>query len=318
MQIDIKNEFETEEYAVIRVLDLVNGKYRVRRFREDNEEQIGWEVYPTMNNEPLDYIPFYFIGPDGGEADLSEPVLIDLVDLNLKHFQVSADYEHGCHMTGLPTPWVAGINPEKFDDKGNPVYPKLHIGSMTAWILPVGAEAQYLEFTGQGLTELRENLKGKEEQMAALGARMLTPEKAGVEAADTLAIRHAGENSVLSAIAVAVSDGLTKALKTFVAWAGASVTDDNVKFEINRDFAPFLLSPQALTALLGAVQAGKMSDESFFNLLQRADLQDSELTFEEEQNRIDAAPPPNPVPPPGQSGANAGETGPDTNNEGNE
>lgn len=298
-QITVKSEFEVEERAIIRVLDLVDGKYRVRLFYEDNEEQIGWEVFPTMDNKPLDYIPFYFIGPDGGESDLSEPVLIDLVDLNIKHFQVSADYEHGCHMTGLPTPVVIGAAPEKHDSSGNPVYPKLYIGSTVAWMLPQGADAKYLEYSGQGLGALEKNLANKEAQMAAIGARMLMPEKAGVEAADTIAMRHAGEQSILSAIAVSVSEGLTKALKTFCQWAGATtVTDENTKFEINRDFAPFMLSPQALTALLGVVQAGKLSDEAFYNLLQRADLADSEISFQDDQARIDEAPAiPGPVAP---------------------
>src|SRR6476661_6240491 len=237
-QLDIKNEFEEETVNVIRVLDLNNGKYRVRRFKEDDETQIGWDIYPTMNNMPLDFIPFYFIGPDGSNSDLSEPVLIDLVNTNIKHYQVSADYEHGCHFTGLPTPIVTGMPPE-FDKDGNPVKPKLYIGSTTAWILPQGADGKYMEFTGQGLTALKENLDRKEAQMAALGARMLTPEKSGVEATETVAMRHSGENSILSAIALAVSDGLTKALKTFVEWAGETVTKDT-KFEINRDFMPFM------------------------------------------------------------------------------
>jgi hypothetical protein len=309
-QVIVKNEFETEDRAIIRVLDLNGGKYRVRRFYEDNEEQIGWDIYPTMNGVQLDFIPFYFIGPDGGESELSEPVLIDLVDLNIKHFQVSADYEHGCHMTGLPTPVVTGWKPTQFDEAGVPIRDKLYIGSGTAWLLPEGSDAKYLAVKGDDLKALKDNLDSKKEEMAALGARMLTPDKAGVEAADTLAIRHAGEHSILAAIAVAVSDGLTKALMTFAEWAGVKATKDNIKFEINRDFAPFLLSPQALTALMGIVQAGKMSDESFFNLLQRADLQDSELTFEEEQARIDTAPSiPAPVPgsPPNQPGQTGNE-----------
>jgi hypothetical protein len=45
--------------------------------------------------------------------------------------------------------------------------------------------------------------------MAAIGARMLAPEKNGVEAAETLFMRHSGENSILSAIAIAVGNGLT-------------------------------------------------------------------------------------------------------------
>ena len=312
-QTDIKNEFEEETYAVIRVLDLHNGKYRVRRFKEENEIQIGWDVYPQLDGQPLTEIPFYFIGPDGGQSDVTEPVLIDLVDLNIKHFQVSADYEHGCHMTGLPTPVITGLQPEGFTEAKEgqpsvPIYPKIYVGSTTALILPLQATADYMEFTGQGLQALEKNLDRKESQMAAIGARMLTPEKAGVEAADTVAMRHAGENSILAAIAVAVSEGLTKALQMFARWAGEK-TVDKIKFEINRDFMPFPITPQALTALLSTVQAGKMSHEAFFDLLKRGDLFDSELDFEDEQARIDAAPSiPAPVPPgapqpqPGQNG----------------
>jgi hypothetical protein len=284
------SEFEEKEYDVIRVLDLIDGKYRVRRFKEDNEEQIGWDIFPTMNNAPMTEIPFFFIGPDGGQHELSEPVLIDLVDLNIKHYQVSSDYEHGCHMTGLPTPVVSGMTAERFDAAGNPVYPTLYIGSTSAWILPTGAEANYLEFTGQGLKALKENLDSKEAQMAALGARMLTPDKAGVEAAETVAMRHSGESSILAAIAVAVSEGLTKALKVFAQWAGVAVSEDSIVFEINRDFMPFAITPQALSSLLSAVQAGKLSHEAFFDLMKRGDLIDSELKFEEEQARIDAEP----------------------------
>jgi len=310
---EVESEFKDKKFAVIRVLDLINGHYRVRRFLEENESQIGWDIYPTMNGQPMEYIPFYFIGPDGGEPELSDPVLIDLVDLNIKHFQVSADFEHGCHMTGLPTPWIAGATPQSFAADGSPIWPKLYIGSMTAWMLPAGAETGYLEFNGQGLKALTDNLDKKEAQMAAIGAKMLTPEKTGVEAAETVAMRHAGENSILAAIAVAVSEGLTKALKVFAEWAGVPVTEDNIKFDINRDFMPFPMSPQALVALLATVQAAQLSSESLFDLMKRGDLIDAEISFEDEQARIDAAPA---MPPP--VAAPIGEEVPEPKNKGTE
>ncbi len=52
----------------------------------------------------------------------------------------------------------------------------------------------------------------------------------------------------------------------------------------------FAITPQALTALLSTVQAGKMSHEALFNLMKRGDLHEADLTFEEEQDRIDEAP----------------------------
>lgn len=293
-----KSEFETEEETHIRVLDLVEAeggyRYRVRVFMEDTEAQIGEDVYPLMNGQPLDFIPFYFIGPDGTDGTLDDPILIDLVDLNLKHYMVSADYEHGCHMTGLPTPVVSGYARE-FDQAGQPIESKFYIGSTTAWVFPdANAKASFLEFTGTGLGALEKNLDRKEAQMAAIGARMLAPEKTGVEAAETLAMRHNGENSILAAIAIAVSEGLTKALKVFCEWAGQSSAA--VKFEISREFIPVIADAQLLTQLMALVQGGHMDAESLFDWLKRADFVHHDLTFEEMQARIDAMPPPAPAP----------------------
>ena len=307
------NEFETEEKGRVRVLDLFEGKYRQRVFDEESGEQIGGEVYPVMNNKNLDFIPFYFIGPDGTDGSLDDPIMIDLVDLNLKHYMVSADYEHGCHMTGLPTPVVSGYARE-FDQSGQPIESKFYIGSTTAWVFPdANAKADYLEFSGQGLQALENNLNRKEAQMAAIGARMLAPEKSGVEAAETLAMRHNGENSILAAIAIAVSDGITKALKVFCEWAGETST--SVKFEISREFIPVIADAQLLTQLMALVQGGHMDAESLFDWLKRADLVDHDLTFEQMQARIDAMPPPAPVaalPAPGNN--NDPNANPDNNN----
>ena len=302
------SEFETDEECHIRVLDLIDGKYRVRIFKEEDESQIGEDLYPLMNGKPLDFIPFYFIGPDGTDGTLDDPIMIDLVDLNLKHYMVSADYEHGCHMTGLPTPVISGYQRE-FDQTGKPVESKFYIGSTTAWVFPdVGAKAEFLEFTGQGLSALEKNLDRKEAQMAAIGARMLAPEKTGVEAAETLAMRHNGENSILAAIAVAVSQGLTKALKVFCEWAGEN--SNNVKFEINREFIPVIADSALLTQLMALVQGGYLDKESLFDWLKRADLVAHELTFEEMQARVDSDPPPAPAP----IGHNGGPTLDDPNN----
>jgi hypothetical protein len=116
------SEFIKEEQTQIRVLDLEEGSnlYRVRLFKADTEEQIGEDIYPLMNGKPLNFIPFYFIGPDGTDGAFDEPVLIDLFDHNIKHYQVSADYEHACHMTALPTPWVTGYA-TGIDSEGQPV-----------------------------------------------------------------------------------------------------------------------------------------------------------------------------------------------------
>lgn len=278
-------EFEVEHVMQWRVLDLEGaGFYRQRVFRKaekekDAFEQIGDDIYPMMGSRNLTELPFFIIGTDGVDSDVDEPPLIDLVDLNLSHYRTNADYEHGCHFTGLPTLFLSGFTG---DDEGNA--PVFRIGSQTAIVADhPEADGKFIEFTGQGLTSLKENLDRKEAQMAVLGARMIAEEKRVAETATTAAIHRTGENSVLAAIAMAVSEALERALSVFAQWAGAS---GEVVYQLNRDYNPAMLDAATLTALLKAVQLGQMSEPELFDLMQRADIIDAEVTFEEHQEQV--------------------------------
>ncbi|MDD1625889.1 MAG: DUF4055 domain-containing protein, partial [Methylococcaceae bacterium] len=219
-----------------------------------------------------------FICADDLNSDPEAPALIDLADLNIAHYRVTADYEHGCHFTGLPQAIIAGYQKESDSEK-------LYIGGPSAWVFSdPQAKGYYMEFTGQGLGALENNLNRKEEQMSLLGARMLMPEKRGIEAADTANIHRAGESSVLASISQNVSLGLTKALQVFSQWAGY---DQNVSIEINRDFMNVGLSPQEITALMGLVQAGYMSPQTLYFNLNNGELYPESWSFEEEQASID-------------------------------
>lgn len=274
-------EFSHKTEAVYRVLDLdAAGQYRQRLFKigkKGEDIQIGEDAYPLMNGRPLDYIPFGICGTDGLDCALDEPPLIDLVDANIAHYQVNADYRHGLHFTGLPTLFLAGVQLNEGE--------KIHVGS-TAAITSAdpNADGKFIEFTGQGLSETREALKEIKQEMAMLGARAIADETKQAETLGGTAIKRSGENSILSSIALAVSGALTWALGVFSQWAGQS---GEVVYEINRDFMPTLMDSQTLTALVGAVQAGKISDSEFFELMQRGDVIDGAKTFDEHQAEVE-------------------------------
>jgi hypothetical protein len=279
-----KNEFESECETRYRVLDLSTGVYRQRVFRinDKGEDELLSEFYPVMRGKNLDYIPFQFIGAENLTSDIDAPPLIDMADLNIAHYKVSADYEHGCHFTGLPTPWIAGYRPPEGSDN-------LYIGSSTAWVFSdPSAKAEFLEFKGTGLTALESNLSRKEQQMAILGARMLAQDKKMVESADTASIHRAGENSILAAIAANVSEGLSRSLIIFSQWTGGS---DNASIEINKDYLNMPLSAQELTAMVAAWQAGAISQQTLFYNLKSGEMYPDNITFEDEQSMIEATAP---------------------------
>lgn len=287
------DEFVTKDEDRWRVLDLdPAGFYRQRLFRKDkggNDEQIGDDIYPLMNGNKLDRIPFVILGTDGRGDELDQPPLIDLINANIALYQINADYRHGLHFTGLPTPVISGYVPEKDGEK-------FYIGSMSAWVFPdPQAKASFLEFQGTGLKELSTAIDAKKQEMAMLGARMIADETQ--KARETLGatqIKRQGENGMLSRIALALSEGLEIALEIFAQWAGQA---GDIVFQLNRDFEPTLIDAPTLTALTASLQAGAISPQEFFDLLQRGDMVEASATYEEHQAQIDANKPPSPAKP---------------------
>lgn len=280
-----KSLFVTELVDQLRVLVLLDGVYVVQLYRKPKDggqwEPFGPAITPLQSGRPLPAIPFFPFGPEENSLNCQMPPLLDLVDLNISHYRTDADLEHGAHFTGLPTPFFAGVTLGENE--------KIRIGSATAVVSPdPQASCMYLEFTGQGLGALEKLLDRKEAQMAAIGARMLMPEKSGVEAEDTVKLRHNGENSVLAAQAALVSDGMQKVLNLMREWAGIP---GEIVFRLSTDYLPSRLSPQELTALVTSWQQGAISKRTLFTNLQMGEIVEPGKTFEEAETEGMEEPP---------------------------
>lgn len=119
--------------------------------------------------------------------------------------------------------------------------------------------------------------------MAILGARMLEQQKKATETAEVAAVHRSGEQSMLAAMAQAISIGMRQALETFSAWAGGQ---GPVEYDLNRDFFPLAMNPQQLSALVLAWQQGGISKQTLFDNLQQGEIIAESTTFEEEEVMI--------------------------------
>jgi len=238
-------------------------------------------VVPKMaGGRVLHEIPFTFYNSEDLEPPPKVGPLLDLINVNFSHYRNSADLEHGRHFTALPTAWVAGFDPSSTH---------LKIGSAVAWVTEeVAARAGFLEFTGAGLGHLAEGMVQKEHLMAVLGARLLEEQKTGIEAADTVKLRHSGESSVLSLISQSAARGLTRTLKLVADWMSSSASE--VRVELNTDFDTNGLDPRVIAELIKAAQAGLMSWDTFFINMKRGELVPSGRTADEELSLIKSVP----------------------------
>lgn len=292
--VEIKSsEFDNGMRKQIRVLDLepTTGNYRQRVFVENKQAntandkwiQEGDDVYPQMNGAPLQFIPFYFVGAKNSLPCPEKPPLIDMANVNLSHYRSTADLEHGAHFTGLPTAVITGHT----DDDSEGKNAEYRIGAATAWIFPnPETKVQYLEFQGQGLEALENRIAKKEEQMAFLGARMLSPEKKSAETAETAAIHRMGESSVLASLAQSVGEAIEKALRFMSEWAGFD-GGEAVEYKLNKDFMATIMTPQELTALLQTWQAGGIAYDDLLDNLKRGEIVRQERTAQDIRSEVE-------------------------------
>lgn len=270
-----EDEFVPETVEQIRVLELDEmGQYQVRLF-QIRDEEVGWAevdvLFPTMNGERLNFIPLAFLNATGNSPRYTKAPIMDLVFANLDHYLTSADYAHGTHLVGLPTPVITGYDLGEGE--------AIRIGSMEAIVIPdPNGDAKYMELAGQGFSALEKKLDRIENQMAVLGMRMIAAEKRQVETAEAHQIKRQGENSVIATLTGSIESAIRQALLWVKEWEdiGGEVT-----FSMNRDYLPTPMTPQEITALIQLLQAGRITRETLYQNLQRGEIIDAEKQYDE-------------------------------------
>ncbi len=233
---------------------------------------------PLRLGQPLPLLPFVFHGPRHSRPAVDKLPLADVIAVNLDHYRLNADFKHGVHFTALPTAWVSG-----FDKTAS-----LRIGSSTAWVTEqTGATAGYLEFTGHGLNTFEKAMDRDERLMAVLGSRLLESNKKVGETADAIELRQTGEHSILSNIALSVSESIFHVLRWAYWWNSTedspeSVTAEQVTLELNTDFTTKGLSAQEIQSIVAAWQAGAISRDTMTDLFRRGEVLPEARTVGEE------------------------------------
>jgi hypothetical protein len=282
-----EDRFMTETVERFRVLELArpegggNPVYMVSVFERRTGRRMGEEfvliegpIVPVRRGKPLDYIPFFFFGPTDLSPSIEQSPILGLVDVNISHYRTSAEHENSLWYAGTPQyvvsgQWAGGESPNE-----------LQVGAMSVWLLEKDGRAEVLQGSAENVGALREALEDKERRMSVLGARLLEPQqKGGVEAAEAIALRHRGEESILASVAATVSKGMTRALKTLFWWFGGD--NPKVSFELNRDFLPATMPPEGVVKLVSAWTSGGIGGKALFRQLQDGERIPAEWEFDD-------------------------------------
>lgn len=271
-----------------RVLELRDGVYVssvYHKYVEPNDErnELISESIPTRHGSPLDFIPFVIHQTDT-DIQVDKPPFLDLVDMSLSHYTLKADHRHALHYVAMPTPYVTGINPE---DKNAPST----IGPHKLWLIANDlAKVGMLEYTGQGVKSILEELESLEDQMSVIGARMLNPDQGVEKTATSAKIKSIGETADLSTIVMMMNKQFNDIFKYTVNWVSelSFEEEEDVSLYISSDFIPMGIDSQMIMSMVLAWQKGAYDYETLVRNFQRGEIIDGTLTAKQMEKKVDS------------------------------
>jgi hypothetical protein len=305
---DPANEWETKVRKQVRVLDIFEGKYRVRLYREvyantraeattgaifePSMEPYGPEFYPKMNGQFLDYIPAVVFGPNSLDcSQLERPPLLEIVNISHSHLNDSALRQWALMWCGQPVPVLTGLQDREDNSE-------LKLGSSQGLVLGEGGSFELVALGRDGVGAITDTMEEKRKAMAAMGARILADEGGAQISTETARIQRAGEHSVLAGIANTVADGMTQILRWIAEWAKISAPD--IAVTLNTDFTPRGLQPGELAEWLAGLQAGTIPLAVVLEHFKSRGVVDPQMTEQDWMDQIDESliQRPEPVAPP--------------------
>lgn len=274
---DPADRFAAVQIDQIRVLE--PGRWETWRKKKNAAGEEEWQ--PHENGvTTLAYVPFFPIYGKRLGFMMGKPPMIELGYLNVKHWQSQSDQDTLLHIARVPILVRTGMQDTVMPD-GTVVKPELVIGSSAAVDLPKDATLEYCEHGGSAIGAGKQALDDLKDEMRQAGAEMLV-----IKPGNSTRIEAASDNikgmCALQRVALGLQDALNTALQCMADWVKMP-TGGHVA--IFMDFGALTLEA-AVADLMQLEQGGIISRETTFKEAQRRGTISADLSFEDEQARI--------------------------------
>lgn len=256
------------------VLRLVDGLAESEILQKIDGNWVSQGINKLKDNKgkQLTEIPFYFYGAVNNDAEIDDSPVYDLAELNIAHFRNSADLEESLFIS-QPTLVVSGLTEQWVNDV---LDNGIAIGSRSGILLPQGGSAQLLQPDPNDKIQVA--MRHKEEQMKALGAKLVESQSGQAKTALQASQEASDETSTLTTIANNLSDAYTKAIRACGRYVG--IATDGLFVTLNTQFNFAKLSPEQIDRLVGLWQNGLISFEEIRGQLVESEFANIESATE--------------------------------------
>jgi len=275
------SDYDLEKKTQYRCLRLSDEQVYYVEVYDDSGEMIESFEPKTGSNRPFNHIPFQFVGAANNRPSIDDAPLQEIADVNIKHYRNSADYEESSFIVGQPTLFMSGMNEgwmEKFYSDGVP------FGSRAGLAGPTGSSAQLLQAQANSMP--MEGMKHKEEQMIALGARVVSS-GGQAETAEAARIKHEADTSSLSVGVRNINSAYSKALNDVALFTYQGNIPEDIVFELNTQLVDMTLTPEQAEGLVRVWQSGAIDKDVLDSKLKKGGIIYEQKDLEEMNGNID-------------------------------
>lgn len=261
----------------LRAIPLDDGTFR---------DAVQWEVYQkdpegqwgAIANGVLDLpeIPFY-MAPD---FSYGYPPFLQIAFMNLSETRKKAELDHLLSLCANQKAVFSGFNFEAEDEDSD----LLTLGPEDGYISEdPNAKVQYVGASVAPAQAITTRIEGLQREMMTLAIASMYVQKNVSETVESKKLDRIQSDSMMALIADEVEKLLNQAFSIHATMMGIS---DSGKLEVNKDFSNEILTIEAAKFYAELVTTGRITIETFFDLLIRGELLPTEFDADKEIKRL--------------------------------
>lgn len=265
------DEFGHDTETVYRVLRLRDGVY-TQQLYDDSGTSIVDEYMPRMaGSAPFDHIPLHIAGASNNKPAVDMPPLLGLADVNISHYQTTANIEEAGWNLGQPM-LSLDVGESESDEfyrlnGGTPENPpKFKFGSRFAYISKKGRA----EIVQSSDSDYNVKLADRKEQQAVMIGARIVQRNGQAETAEASRINASAEASVLEVLVGNASEAMEAALEDVARFLGES--PEQIEFKLNTSFWESTLDAQSLTTVVAAWQSGMIDQSTGLDMIRSGQI----------------------------------------------
>ncbi len=269
--ITIRDGFEIKVEAQYRHLALIDGVYN-QELRDKDNTIISAMAPVMLNGSTINRIPVRF----GRTGHSGKSVIDDLVDANMEHYNIYADYGNLRHIASFPIVYETGVN-----EPGTSA--NVSIGPGVKWDLATGETAGVIQADANKCAQDKA-LKDTENRLSNLGADMLK-ETSTAASGDAKRLDKVSTNSTTIDLANTVSRMITETLQDI---AEIWTVSGEISYTLNTDYDPTRLDYQMITAIGDIWDRGLIDKEEAQHSLKQGEVIRHDRDLDEMNKNIDS------------------------------